>query len=221
MPAERSQVTEIGAKWLLLGGDLALRTALYRANKDWERNTDLESTAAILTRKRRTDGFEVELAGRVTDRWEVFSGLALMDAKILETATNVNATTGALTKGDPRLVGERARNTPVYTFNLWNTYKLTGNWKVGGGVEAKGKRFGYQPQQAVSSAFVNGKFSPNTAEAYARFDAMLAYEENRWAVRLNVKNLFDKLYWDSVYDNGGFTVPGIRRAAMLTGELKF
>jgi catecholate siderophore receptor len=50
---------------------------------------------------------------------------------------------------------------------------------------------------------------------------MLAYEENRWAVRLNVKNLFDKLYWDSVYDNGGFTVPGIRRAAMLTGELKF
>ena len=221
MPAERSQVTEIGAKWLLLGGDLALRTALYRANKDWERNTDLESTAAILTRKRRTDGFEVELAGRVTDRWEVFSGLALMDAKILETATNVNATTGALTKGDPRLVGERARNTPVYTFNLWNTYKLTGNWKVGGGVEAKGKRFGYQPQQAVSSAFMNGKFSPNTAEAYARFDAMLAYEENRWAVRLNVKNLFDKLYWDSVYDNGGFTVPGIRRAAMLTGELKF
>jgi catecholate siderophore receptor len=68
---------------------------------------------------------------------------------------------------------------------------------------------------------MNGKFSPNTAEAYARFDAMLAYEENRWAVRLNVKNLFDKLYWDSVYDNGGFTVPGIRRAAMLTGELKF
>ena len=221
MPAERSQVTEIGAKWLLLGGDLALRTALYRANKDWERNTDLESTAAILTRKRRTDGFEVEIAGRVTDRWEVFSGLALMDAKILETATNVNATTGALTTGDQRLVGERARNTPVYTFNLWNTYKLTGNWKVGGGVEAKGKRFGYQPQQAVSSAFVNGKFTPNTAEAYARFDAMLAYEENRWAVRLNVKNLFDKLYWDSVYDNGGFTVPGIRRAAMLTGELKF
>jgi catecholate siderophore receptor len=220
MPAERSQVTEIGAKWLLLGGDLALRTALYRANKDWERNTDLESTAAILTRKRRTDGFEVELAGRVTDRWEVFSGLALMDAKILETATNVSAT-GVVTTGDSRLVGERARNTPVYTFNLWNTYKLTGQWKVGGGVEAKGKRFGYQPQQAVSSAFVNGKFTPNTAEAYARFDAMLAYEENRWAVRLNVKNLFDKLYWDSVYDNGGFTVPGIRRAAMLTGELKF
>lgn len=221
MPAERSQVTEIGAKWLLLGGDLALRTALYRANKNWERNTDLESTSAILTKKRRTDGFEVEVAGRLSDRWEVFSGLALMDAKIIEGAVNVNATTGALTIADPRIEGERARNTPVYTFNLWSTYKLTGNWKVGGGVEAKGKRFAYQPQQAVSSAFVNGKFTPNTAPAYDRWDAMVAYEEARWAVRLNIKNVFDKLYWDSVYDNGGFTVPGTRRAAILTGELKF
>ena len=221
MPAERSQVTELGAKWLLAGGDLALRTALYRANKDWERNTDLESTAAILTRKRRTDGFEVELAGRVTDRWEIFSGLALMDAKIVKGAVNVNATTGALTSADPRIEGERARNAPVYTFNLWSTYKLTGNWKIGGGVEAKGKRFGYQPQQAVSGAFVNGKFTPNTAPAYDRWDAMVAYEENRWAVRLNIKNVFDKLYWDSIYDNGGFTIPGTRRAAILTGELKF
>ena len=221
LPAERSQVTELGAKWLLFDGNLALRTALYRANKDWERNTDLESTAAILTRKRRTDGFELELAGRLSERWEVFSGLALMDAKILETAVNVNAATGAVTVGDPRLVGERARNTPTYTYNLWSTYRLVGNWKIGGGVEAKGKRYGYQPQQAVSTAFVNGRFMPNTAPAYERWDAMVAYEEKSWAVRLNVKNVFDKLYWDSIYDNGGFTVPGTRRAAILTGELKF
>ena len=144
-----------------------------------------------------------------------------MDAKILETAINVNPTTGVLTKGDRRLVGERARNTPVYTFNLWTTYKLAGNWKVGGGVEARGERYGYQPQQAVSTAFVNGKFDPNAAPAYTRYDAMLAYEEKRWSVRLNIKNVFDKVYYDAVYDNGGFTVPGTRRAAILTGELKF
>jgi catecholate siderophore receptor len=50
-PPERSDVLEIGAKWLLMDGDLAVRTALYRATKDWERNGDLESTAAILTKK--------------------------------------------------------------------------------------------------------------------------------------------------------------------------
>jgi catecholate siderophore receptor len=51
-PPERSEVVELGAKWLLLDGDLALRAALYQATKDWERNGDLESTAAILTKKR-------------------------------------------------------------------------------------------------------------------------------------------------------------------------
>ena len=121
-----------------------------------------------------------------------------MNATILETAINVNAATGTVTQGDPRLVGERARNAPVYTFNLWSTYMLTGHWKIGGGVEAKGKRFAYQPQQAVSGAFVNGQFTPNTAEAYQRWDAMVAYEEKHWALRLNIKNAFDRLYYDSI-----------------------
>ena len=69
--------------------------------------------------------------------------------------------------------------------------------------------------------FVNGEFNPNTAPAYARWDAMVAYEEKNWALRLNVKNVFDKLYYDAIYDNGAFTVPGTRRAAILTGELKY
>ena len=221
-PAERSKTLELGAKWLLLDGDLALRTALYTATKDWERNTDLESTAAILTKKRRTNGLEFELAGRITDNWEVFSGLAFMDAKILEVAENINATTGAITIGDARFVGQRARNTPVATFNAWTTYKFANNWKVGGGVEAKGTRYGYNPSAANGGAnFVNGEFLPNTLSGYARVDAMLAYEEKKWAVRLNVKNLLDKTYYDAIYDNGGFSVPGNRRQGIITTEYKF
>ena len=60
-PAERSKVVELGSKWLLADGNLSLRTSLYRAIKDWERNTDLESTATILTRKRQSDGIELEV----------------------------------------------------------------------------------------------------------------------------------------------------------------
>jgi catecholate siderophore receptor len=220
-PPERSEVVELGAKWLLLGGDLALRAALYRATKHWERNTDLESTAAILTKKRRTDGLEVEAAGRVTDAWEVFAGIALMDATILDTAENINPNTGAITKGNLGYIGKRARNTPKYTVNLWTTYKLVGGWKLGGGVEAKGDRHAFNPSGAGPVPTLNGSYHPNTAPAYARWDAMLAYEQVKWAVRLNVKNLFDKLYWDSVYDNGAFAVPGTRRTAILTAELKF
>ncbi|MEY2633060.1 MAG: hypothetical protein RIR00_1714, partial [Pseudomonadota bacterium] len=221
-PAERSQVTELGAKWLFFDGDLAFRSALYRATKDWERNTDLESTAAILTKKRRTDGLEFELAGRINSRWEVFAGLALMDATILEIAENRNATTGVVTYADSRLVGQKARNTPDYTFNLWSTYKLTENWKLGGGVEAKGKRLVYSPSTTdASSLFNNGVFNPNAAPRYERWDAMLAYEQKGYTIKLNINNLFDKLYYDAVYDNGGFTVPGTRRKFILTTEFKF
>lgn len=222
-PPERSHVVELGAKWLFFNGDLAFRTALYRATKNWERNTDLESTAAILTRKRRTDGLEFEAAGRISEHWEVFGGVALMHAKILEVSENISPTTGAITVGNPGYVGQRPRNTPPYTFNLWTTYKLTEKWKIGGGVEGKGKRYGYNPSGAGPIPTLPGDtaFHPNTAPSYTRFDIVAAYEQRAWGVRLNVKNLFDKLYYDAIYDNGAFTVPGTRRTAILTGELKF
>jgi catecholate siderophore receptor len=221
-PPERSQVTELGAKWLFMEGDLAFRSAIYRADKEYERNTDLESTAAILTNKRRTDGIEFELAGRITPDWEVFAGMALMDAEILEVAQNRNATTGVVTSADPRLQGQRPRNTPDYTFNLWTTYKLGGGWKVGGGLETKGERLVYNPSTTnANSLFTNGQFNPNTAEAYQRWDAMLAYEQKSYTVRLNVRNIFNETYYDALYDNGGFAVPGPERAFILTTEFKF
>ncbi|MDP2247898.1 MAG: TonB-dependent receptor, partial [Nitrosomonadales bacterium] len=81
LPPETSKTLELGAKWLFFDGDLAFRSAIYRSTKYWERSSDLESTAAVLTKKRRTDGLEFELAGRITSNWEVFSGIAFMDAK--------------------------------------------------------------------------------------------------------------------------------------------
>jgi catecholate siderophore receptor len=221
-PAERGKTAEIGNKWLFLDGDLAFRTALYSSTKYWERNNDLEATAAILTKKRRTNGLELEVAGKLTSNWEVFGGVSLMDAEILQVAENIDGTTGAVTLADARFKGERPRNTPAATFNVWTTYTFLDNWKVGGGVEAKGERYGYNPQQVDASAiFTNGKFDPNTLPGYARVDAMLSYEAQKWAVRLNVKNLLDKKYYDALYDNGAFSVPGNRRQAIVTTELRF
>jgi catecholate siderophore receptor len=221
-PAERSKVMELGTKWQLFEGDLALRAALYKANKDWERNTDLESTAAILTKKRVTNGIELEAAGRINSHWEIFSGLALMDAKIKEVAVNKNTTTGVVTSGDARFVGQQARNTPKYTVNVWTSYNLGGGFKIAGGAEVKSKRLVYNPSSANASAiFTNGVFTPNTAPAYARYDFMASYEKQDWTFRLNIKNLTNKLYYDALYDNGGFAVPGNRRAATITAEYKF
>jgi catecholate siderophore receptor len=221
LPPERSNVTELGGKWLLLDGDLALRVAIYQASKAWERNADLEATAAILTKKRRTNGFELEAAGRITEHWEVFAGAALMNARIIEVARNINPNTGLLTEANPEFAGKRARNTPPYTMNIWTSYQLSGNWKIGGGVEAKGDRQAVNPSSSGPTPTLNGIYQPNTAPAFTRWDAMLAYEQNNWTIRLNVKNLLDKVYYDAVYDNGGFTVPGTRRSATVTATYKF
>ncbi len=221
-PPERSKTLELGTKWLFMDGDLAFRTALYTSTKDWERNTDLESTAAILTKKRRTNGLELEATGKITDDWEVFAGVSFMDAEILEVAENINATTGAITVADARFKGVRPRNTPAATFNLWTTYAITNAWKIGGGIEAKGERTAYQPSATNGGAvFAGGGFHPNYAPGYARVDAMVAYEQPKWAVRMNVKNLLDKEYYDAVYDNGGLVTPGNGRQAIVTTEFKF
>ena len=230
-PAERARTLELGSKWLFMDGDLAVRAALFTTTKDWERNTDL-STAAnnpILTKRRRTNGVEFEVTGKVTERWDVFAGVAFLDARIINPAVNVCAQTGngcaavgQINVADPRFAGERARNTPIGTFNLWTTYALTDAWKIGGGIEAKGERYAYVPTSVDASAnFTNGHFNPNSAPGYARVDLMAAYEQPKWAVRLNVKNLMDKVYYDAVYDNGGLVVPGNRRQAIITTEYKF
>lgn len=214
-PAERSKTLEIGSKWELFAGDLSLRTSLYRAEKEWERNTDVESASNaptpanpfpnLLSRKRHTNGFELEVAGRLTNRWEVFLGWALMDSRIDR----------AKPGGSTAVEGLRPRNTPNYTYSLWSTYRLDGGWRVGAGVEGKGARLAY--------AIPNGTAVPavSTAPAYQRWDAMVAYEQPRYAVKLNVLNLFDKRYYESVYENGGHVVPGTSRAAQMSVEYKF
>ena len=92
---------------------------------------------------------------------------------------------------------------------------------MGGGLEAKGDRYGYNPSTTLATQFVNGEFQPNVLPGYMRLDAMLTYEEKKWAVRLNVKNLLDKTYYDALYDNGSFSVPGNRRTVIVTTEYKF
>ena len=215
-PAERSKVVELGSKWLLADGNLSLRTSLYRAIKDWERNTDLESTASILTRKRQSEGIELEVAGRVTDKWEVFGGLSYIHAEIREVAPRMTGTTPS---GNPNFIGQSPRNTPRKTLNLWTTYQLPYGFKIGGGMEYKSRRYGASPTTTTPAN--PALFNPNWVESYVRWDAMLSYDQPKYTIKFNVQNVFDKVYYDALYDNGGFTVPGQARRFILSTEYKF
>ena len=195
-PPEQSRNLELGAKWEALDGKLSLRTALFRSQKLHERNTDLaDPDVYLLSGKRHTDGVEFEVSGNLTDRLEVFGGLALMKGRIDEASG-----TQANTKGKVPI------NTPHHTANLWMVYNLGGGWKVGGGFEDVGLRYG-------------NATNTNAVPGYSRWDAMVAYEQKRYSIKLNVLNLFNQKYYEGVY--AGHVVPGTRRAVQLSGEFRF
>ena len=196
-PPEKNRNIEIGAKWELFDGNLSLRTALFRSEKTNERNTDLSVSVEqnLLSGKRHTDGVELEAAGRITRNWEVFGSVAFMDASIDEAAGSQANTLGKI-----------PINTPGYTSSIWSVYRLGGGWKVGGGVEAVGTRYGN---------------TTNTVAVphYTRWDALLAYEQRSYELKLNVLNLLDTDYYEGVYQ--GHVIPGTQRALQVTGKLKF
>lgn len=195
-PPEKNRNIEAGVKWELYQGDLSLRTAVFRSQKTNERNTDLAVSVEqnLLSGKRHTDGIEVEAAGRITPEWEVFTAVAVMTATI-DAATGQQANT----------LGKYPINTPNYTFNLWSMYRL-GDWRLGGGVDGAGFRY-------ANTTNTNG------LPWYARWDALAAYEQPAYTIRLNVFNVFNKDYYEGVYQ--GHTIPGLKRAARVTVELKF
>ena len=54
----------------------------------------------------------------------------------------------------------------------------------------------------------------NRAPGYVKVDALVEYETMDYRVKLNLNNLFDKVYVDGVYR--GFTVWGPTRGAQLS-----
>jgi catecholate siderophore receptor len=195
-PPEKNRNYEVGAKWDLAGGDLFLRTAIFRTEKTNERNTDLSTPDLfLLSGKRHTDGIELEAAGRITQKWEMFGGLALMRA-------NIDEASGQQANSQDKV----PVNTPPYTANLWTTYRFAPEWRVGGGLEAVGRRYAN---------------AQNTIEvpSYVRWDGLLAYEQRRYAVRLNLYNLFNQRYWEGIYV--GHVVPGTSRTALVSLELRY
>ena len=204
LPAETSELTEIGYKGDINELGLSFRATAYHQVKNYERNTDLESTAQLRSVRRHTDGLEFELTGSLTEKWDVFSGIGLMDSRI-DVPANPAAT---------QMVGQAPSNSTPYTFNLWTTYQLPYGWKVGGGVNGMGRRNVYGQTGANYNA-------PNWVQAQATVDGLIQYDAKNYTVRLNGYNLFNTTNYVSLYENGGFAVPGTYQAFQLGLTYKF
>jgi len=185
---EENRGYEVGGTWDFRDG-LQLRTALFRNEKVNARKFD-EAGVTVLTGKRRVDGIEVQLSGRILHNWEVYSGVAWMDGKIVSGAVN---TTGNTPLGVPEFSG-----------NVWTVYRLGGGWEIGGGVRG-------------SSGFFLTDTNNGKVPSYALWDATVAYVQSRYEVRLNVGNISDKTYYIGGYQNSGNRViPGAPRTTAIT-----
>ncbi|MGR2680841.1 TonB-dependent receptor [Chromobacterium haemolyticum] len=196
---EKNRNIELGAKWDLFDGDASLRAALFRIEKTNERNTDAnDPNTVLLSGKRHTDGVEVEGAGRLTERWDVFAGLTLMKSRIDKAAPPALGAAGT--------EGNMPRYTPKITANLWTTYKFTEEVIGGFGLTHVGKRYAHE---------ANTNYLP----AYTVANAMLAYETRKYKVQLNVNNLANKTYFDGGYP--AHATLGTPREAQLTVSFKY
>jgi catecholate siderophore receptor len=192
---EESRNYELGTKWDLVDGRLGLTAAIFRTEKTNARTRDAATNEpVVLAGEQRVDGFEVSLAGSITDRWAVFGGYVYMDSEIVASRTAGES-------------GSALVLTPESTFNLWTTFTPMQSLQLGVGT------------QFVDNAFRNAT-NTTTVPSYWLVDAMAEYAvTQRVTLQLNASNLADEKYVDRV--GGGHFIPGPGRLVSLTARLTF
>ncbi len=204
-PPEQSRNLEIGSKFELFEKKALLGVAFFHSEKYNERNTDPDSAASqmLLSGKRHATGMEFNFAGRITPAWEVFYNHTWIPDARIDVSNQALAANGT----GAQVQGDRSALTPKHSASLWSTYRLHPLWRIGAGLNYRGEQ---HPEGARHV----------TAPAFTTVDAMAEYTvSDATLLKLNITNLTDKLYADSLYR--GFYMPGAPRRVELSLKTLF
>jgi catecholate siderophore receptor len=139
----------------------------------------------------------------------VFGGLVLMQSVV---------TKSLVAPADPLLyssnVGLPLANIAHQSFTLLSKYQLNDTWELGGQAVYRSKIYG-----GTLLAANEGTSLPS----YWRFDAFAeAKINNNWRVKLFVNNIFNKLYYDALYQSSApFVLEAPGRSASLVISARF
>ncbi|MBU8976538.1 TonB-dependent receptor [Lysobacter sp. MMG2] len=210
---------EFGGKWDI-NNRLALTGAVFRNEREDYKvadpgNPDNPTGEQQLDGKARVDGVTLGAAGRLTHDWSIFANVTWLDSEVLQGVSDFcrahPSTACANTPANPDpLKGLPITGTPERSGSLWTTYDLQ-QWTFGYGVT-------YMSNYDVYTG--NGA---NIAEVkgFTTHRAMVGYDINeRFALQLNVNNLFDKEYYTRIRNNGWAT-PGDARSVVLMATYRF
>jgi catecholate siderophore receptor len=185
---------ELGAKWNVQPG-LTLAMAIYRLDRGNTRAAGPTPGTIVQTGRQRTNGFEISLVGKLTDRWQTAMAYARTDAAI-------RSTTSAAPLG--RTVGQ----VPHDQVSLWNRYDVTGQIGVGLGLIHQASQFA-----TISNAV--------RIPAFTRADAALFVKLNdAFSMQMNVENLFNTTYFPAAHSDNNIST-GAPRNARLTLTASF
>ncbi|MEJ5864337.1 TonB-dependent siderophore receptor [Pseudomonas farsensis] len=196
MQPEETTNYEIGTKWDVFDERLSLTAALFRTEKENAR-VQVGTTTYENVGETRVQGIELSASGKLTEKWQVFTGYTYLQARQIDG--------GALGKAND---GNQLPNTPNNSASLWTTYQLTPKLTIGGGAFYVDDVFG----NVANTTMV---------DSYVRYDAMAAYKLTKNInLQLNVQNLTDEVYYDKAFSTH-FANQAAGRTALLTTSVHF
>ncbi|UPT96442.1 TonB-dependent siderophore receptor [Bradyrhizobium barranii subsp. apii] len=201
---EEGESYETGVKFDLnkrISGTLAL----YDLDKKNVQTTKTNSAGVVelhTVGRARSRGVELDVTGRLTDSWALIGSYGYTDARV--TASE-----------DRSLYGMKLQNVALNTASLYLVYDfgtaLPGQLRLGGGARYVGDR----PGDAINSFFLP---SYVVADIFATYETK--YQNAPVIYQLNVKNLFDTVYYPSAVNNLNVAIGDARRVS-LSATVKF
>ena len=150
--------------------------------------------------KVRSRGLEIDVTGKLTDNWSMIGSYGYTDARVTE---------------DPVLTGKALQNVALNTASLYLVYDfgtaLPGRLRIGAGAHYVGDRPGDAANTFVLPSYV-------VADAFATYETK--YQTLPVIYQLNVKNLFDTVYYPSAVNNLNVAMGDARRVS-LSATVKF
>ncbi|UFW86663.1 TonB-dependent siderophore receptor [Bradyrhizobium barranii] len=179
--------------------------ALYDLDKKNVQTTKTNSAGVVelhTVGRARSRGVELDVTGRLTDSWALIGSYGYTDARV--TASE-----------DRSLYGMKLQNVALNTASLYLVYDfgtaLPGQLRLGGGARYVGDR----PGDAINSFFLP---SYVVADIFATYETN--YQNTSVIYQLNVKNLFDTVYYPSAVNNLNVAIGDARRVS-LSATVKF
>ncbi|RZG74862.1 catecholate siderophore receptor Fiu [Acinetobacter wuhouensis] len=197
---------EVGTKWDLLNDKLAVNAAAYYTVNENQFTQDAITLESVQEGKTIVKGVELSAVGKLTDAWNISAGIAHMKTE-QEDQISVNATTGVVTKTD------NVRWSPEWTASLWSTYKYKG-FNIG-----LGARYVDDQKRVITDSTAPAAMP--SIPGYVVFDALAGYSFKNASVNLNVYNLADKEYLNTLNNGGSRVSIGQPRSAALSVNYKF